>query len=116
MSTQNASLTDFLGQQDTNEDTTPARDERPNWAPTTDASTNQCCQNCNAPVNAHTARVFGTINNNLQHCFECVTATAMKKGAGVDPEFTDDEDASTETDVEADTAGLPDYMIPGGGE
>jgi len=91
MSTENASLADYLTP-DTDTDTnggTPEDDgtstqtasQRPNWTPKTN-NTQDTCQNCNAPVDSQTARVWGDNTDTLHHCPECVTMTALKAGAG----------------------------------
>lgn len=45
------------------------------------------CQNCANPVSDDTRRAFGDNNNVLWHCLTCVTATAIKDGAGARPDF-----------------------------
>jgi len=82
MSTENAALTDFVTETATDSDTTPAEDERPSWTPHSNTQSGDVCQNCGAPVDTQTARVWGDNNDVLHHCTDCVTATAMKKGAG----------------------------------
>ena len=116
MSTQNAQLTDFM--QPTADDTTEVEDthERPNWTPHETTTTGQGCQNCDAQVDKETMHVFGDNNDVLHHCFECVTATAMKAGAGVNPDYTNDEQEGVDGDDvfgPEDTASIPAHM--GGG-
>lgn len=45
------------------------------------------CQNCGHSVSSELARLEGDNNHIVWHCFHCVTQTAMKKGAGADPNF-----------------------------
>lgn len=94
----------------------------PEWATNTDWQTTHSCQNCGGPVNAETVRVWGDNNGVLHHCPNCVTATAVKKGAGADPDFNFDrvEDGETEDNESeesifgpADTSELPSYMKGG---
>ncbi|WP_440010455.1 DUF7563 family protein [Halomicrococcus sp. SG-WS-1] len=44
------------------------------------------CRNCDAFVTPQFARVFGNNRNEVYGCFECMTATEVKKGRANHPE------------------------------
>ncbi|WP_423985212.1 DUF7563 family protein [Haladaptatus sp.] len=43
------------------------------------------CRNCSSFVTPQFARVFGNNRNEVYGCFECMTATEVKKGRANDP-------------------------------
>lgn len=44
------------------------------------------CRNCDGFVTPQFARVFGNNRNEVYGCFECMTATEIKKGRANDPD------------------------------
>ena len=44
------------------------------------------CQNCDSFVTPQFARVFGNNQNQVFGCFDCMTATEVKKGRANNPE------------------------------
>ncbi|WP_438267129.1 DUF7563 family protein [Haladaptatus salinisoli] len=44
------------------------------------------CQNCDSFVTPQFARVFGNNRNEVYGCFECMTATEVKRGRANHPE------------------------------
>jgi len=43
------------------------------------------CRNCNSFVTPQFTRVFGNNRNEVYGCFECMTATEVKRGRANDP-------------------------------
>ena len=87
MSTENASLSDFVTQPE--EDTPPEEDSsvRPNWTPhASSEDTNRSCQNCGSHVTEQFARVFGTNDDAVHGCPDCSTGRELYEGHGAHAE------------------------------